>query len=61
MTASPSAPDFASDEPGARFERVARERRRSAAPEAGVGFFLDAGVAFAPHGGVELTRREPLR
>ncbi len=30
MTASPSAPDLASDEPGAR---VAREPRRPAAPE----------------------------
>jgi hypothetical protein len=58
MKASPSAPDLASDEPGAR---VARESRRSAAPEAGVRFFPDAGAAFAPLGGLELTRLEPPR
>ena len=61
MKASPSAPNLASDEPGALFERVAREPRRSAAPEAGVRFFPDAGAAFAPLGGLELTPREPPR
>jgi hypothetical protein len=30
MKASPSAPELASHEPGARFERVVREPRRSA-------------------------------
>jgi len=61
MKASPSAPDLASDEPGASVVRVAREPRRSAAPKAGVRFFPDAGAAFAPLGGLELTRLEPPR
>ncbi|MGD1016861.1 MAG: hypothetical protein ABR863_10555 [Roseiarcus sp.] len=58
MTASPSAPGLASDEPGARVER---RPRRSAAREAGVRCFPDAGAGFAPPGGLELTRLEPPR